>query len=356
MRSGELGRRRASGVAEAVVIVAIIILLLAAVGVWYFLIRTPESAVQAQITIPAVAPAPANVSAEIKPPTAAETLAALSIDQLFDHAKTAVNEQRLIAPASNNAIEFYLKILEKDPANRRAKDALLELVGFVDTAVQQQIAERKLDDAERAIALLATADPGNYTVTILRAKLDTQRKLVDRETQQARANEEASAKRAAEAAAARAAPVADPEVAPKSRAAATATEPRRAAATPTPALSSATSTVQPTTEAPKPAVPEPAPTRAAEAASDSTEPQVLQRVAAKYPPIAGRQRLEGWVQVELTVGTDGNVSNARVLQSEPPEVFDKAALEAARKWKFKPATRGGQPVQATAQQRIVFKM
>jgi TonB family protein len=55
-----------------------------------------------------------------------------------------------------------------------------------------------------------------------------------------------------------------------------------------------------------------------------------------YPPqaLAG-----GLVVLEATVDTSGKVAAARVISSAPP--FDEPALEAARKWRFKPARING---------------
>ena len=40
--------------------------------------------------------------------------------------------------------------------------------------------------------------------------------------------------------------------------------------------------------------------------------------------------------VELTVGTDGSVTDARVLRANPARTFDREALNAVRRWKFEP--------------------
>jgi len=42
------------------------------------------------------------------------------------------------------------------------------------------------------------------------------------------------------------------------------------------------------------------------------------------------------VLVELTVGTDGSVVNARVLRSTPARVFDREAMAAVKRWRFEP--------------------
>ena len=42
------------------------------------------------------------------------------------------------------------------------------------------------------------------------------------------------------------------------------------------------------------------------------------------------------MQIEFTVGTDGSVTDARVVRSNPPRVFDREALNAVERWRFQP--------------------
>jgi protein TonB len=53
--------------------------------------------------------------------------------------------------------------------------------------------------------------------------------------------------------------------------------------------------------------------------------------------------------VEITVGTDGSVTNARVLRATPSRVFDREALNAVKRWRFEPVTA---PV--TTRRTLVF--
>ncbi|HEY0974838.1 MAG TPA: energy transducer TonB, partial [Solimonas sp.] len=58
--------------------------------------------------------------------------------------------------------------------------------------------------------------------------------------------------------------------------------------------------------------------------------------APRYPPEALRSGTQGDVLVEITVGTDGSVTNARVVRATPARVFDREALNAVRRWRFEP--------------------
>jgi protein TonB len=134
------------------------------------------------------APPPANV-------------AAMDLNQLLAEARTAMNEQRYLAPAGNNAFEFYLRVLEKEPGNKVASDALRETFPFAATSAEQAINSRDFGEAQRQIDLLAKADPANFTMTILRSKLDAQRKTLDKQ-QQLALDQEKAAQLAAQKAAA----------------------------------------------------------------------------------------------------------------------------------------------------------
>jgi TonB family protein len=56
--------------------------------------------------------------------------------------------------------------------------------------------------------------------------------------------------------------------------------------------------------------------------------------------------------LELVVGTDGAITDARVTSGTPP--FDEAALRAVRAWRFEPARREGRPVAARIRYTLRF--
>lgn len=61
------------------------------------------------------------------------------------------------------------------------------------------------------------------------------------------------------------------------------------------------------------------------------------------------------VMIGIVVGIDGRPHDLRVF-SAPNNGFDQAALEAARQWKFKPATCGGEPVEVEIALEIDFHL
>lgn len=67
----------------------------------------------------------------------------------------------------------------------------------------------------------------------------------------------------------------------------------------------------------------------------------LVQVDPEYPERARQQRIQGWVEVEFTISPVGTVVDSRVIRSKPAMVFDRAALQAVRRWKYNPVIRDG---------------
>lgn len=75
-----------------------------------------------------------------------------------------------------------------------------------------------------------------------------------------------------------------------------------------------------------------------------------------YPRDAAIQGLEGWVKVEFTITEVGTVKNPRVIDAQPPRIFNREALRAILKWKFKPRVVDGVAVERLATQTIDFSL
>ena len=60
--------------------------------------------------------------------------------------------------------------------------------------------------------------------------------------------------------------------------------------------------------------------------------------------------------VEFTVGADGKPVTVKISQSTDVKELDRLALEAARQWRFKPATRDGEPVESRVRLHIEFQV
>lgn len=72
----------------------------------------------------------------------------------------------------------------------------------------------------------------------------------------------------------------------------------------------------------------------------------LVRIQPQYPRRALQKRVEGYVVIELTVAADGSVKNdsIRVMEAFPRGYFERAAMQAAEKFKYKPKVINGQSV------------
>jgi bla regulator protein blaR1 len=68
------------------------------------------------------------------------------------------------------------------------------------------------------------------------------------------------------------------------------------------------------------------------------EPMAAHAVQPSYPERALLRGIEGSVRLSYYVDSDGRVRDVRVEQSSPPSIFDSAALNALRKWRFVPGS------------------
>ena len=102
--------------------------------------------------------------------------------------------------------------------------------------------------------------------------------------------------------------------------------------------------------------PPPAPTQTVFEVFEVDEPpQPIVQVQPEYPEVARKAGLEGRVIVAAIVDENGNVIQATIHSSTNP-IFNEAALEAAKKMKFKPARQKDIPVKVKVLIPFVFKL
>jgi len=77
------------------------------------------------------------------------------------------------------------------------------------------------------------------------------------------------------------------------------------------------------------------------------------KVAPQYPRRAAQKGIEGYVVVEFTVTTLGTVKDAKVIEADPPNIFDRAAISAANKFKYKPKIENGKAVEVPGVRNII---
>ena len=81
------------------------------------------------------------------------------------------------------------------------------------------------------------------------------------------------------------------------------------------------------------------------------------KVAPVYPRRAQTRGIEGYVLLEFIVTKTGAVANPTVIEASPPGIFDRAAINAALKFKYKPKVVNGEPIDvAGVRNRITFEL
>lgn len=282
--------------------------------------------------------------------------AAASDDPRLARARAQVRAGRLLLPQGDNALETYLALRDADPGHPAATEALLELQPELSSALDAAIAGGRLEEAGFLMRQLERLDPASALLPGLRSALERRR--------MPQAGEGAASPM--RPAAAPDAPAASPVAEARSRATSAASAPTAPAHTeasatdrvpaaegrPSPAPSVASpsigSAAQPMDPGPgSPLVPEPPAVRG----PDPAGPRLLRHVAPRYPESARRRRLQGWVEVELSIAADGEVRDVRVVSAEPAGAFEREALQAAQRWRFEPGGEGSR-----VRRRIYFRL
>lgn len=285
-------------------------------------------------------PAPAAADAALSP-----QVASMSVEQLREAATQALRDNRMYAPAGNNAVEYYLALRDKQPGDAGVNSALTDLMPYSLIAAEQSIGREEFPEAQRLIALIERVDPRAPALPRLKAGVsngiqgaatrtaqesERVRKEAEQKAQQQAEQRKLAEQQAREAAAAQ--QIAAQQEAARQQAA----EAERQAAAKREADQRAT--VQ--QAAPRPATP-------AAPAVQTLRP--ISTPAPRYPPDALRAGTAGEVLVEITVGTDGSVTSSRVLRATPARVFDREALNAIKRWRFEPV-----PAPVTTRRTLSF--
>lgn len=270
--------------------------------------------------------------------------AAGDVDALRERARQAMQASRMFAPAGDNALEPYLALREQVPDDASVGVALEDLQPQLVIAIEQAIARGEYPEGRRLLALLGRTDgqaPAlprlRETVASAEAVARDRSLAVDAEALEQVERAEAELRRVALENATRLA---------TERTAASVRQPLAPTAASQPAVQAA-APVNTTTAAadtpPRPLATPPArPVEAPRPLAAAAPPKLLRDVPPRYPEGALRQRQSGQVQVAFTITPEGRVESPRVVESDLPTVFDRAALAAAARWKFE-ATGSTQP-------------
>jgi TonB family protein len=84
-------------------------------------------------------------------------------------------------------------------------------------------------------------------------------------------------------------------------------------------------------------------------------PKPLHTPDPKYSKSAKEDNIQGTVKLSAIIGVDGHLYDIKVLDSLEP-TLDANAVEAAKTWKFAPATKNGKPVAVLMQFEVDYKL
>lgn len=113
--------------------------------------------------------------------------------------------------------------------------------------------------------------------------------------------------------------------------------------------------IQVVTNTPKPATPPPA--APSVRTTPEIDPKFKRRFQPDYPPTSRRLGEEGSVILQVLVGPDGAVQDAKVQTSSGYPRLDEAALNhAKRAWKFTPGTEDGKAVTMWHSVKVTFRI
>ena len=77
------------------------------------------------------------------------------------------------------------------------------------------------------------------------------------------------------------------------------------------------------------------------------------KVQPIYPRRAQTRGIEGHVLLEFTVTSTGAVRDPVVIEAKPPGIFDRAAINAALKFKYKPKVVNGEPIEVAGVRNLI---
>ena len=137
-----------------------------------------EAAPQGSATAPTAAPV---VTAEH---AVSAKVSSMSPDQLREAASKAYSENRLYAPAADNAVEYYLALRDKQPGEASVSSALTDLLTMTVIAIEQSVNRDDFAEAQRLAALLEKADAQHPALARLKTSISAQQQALITRTQE----------------------------------------------------------------------------------------------------------------------------------------------------------------------------
>ena len=85
-----------------------------------------------------------------------------------------------------------------------------------------------------------------------------------------------------------------------------------------------------------------------------TKGLLIHRVEPTYPPLARSARVQGEVILSAVIDVDGQIQNLQLVSGHPMLV--PSAIEAVKKWRYKPYLLNGAPVEVETMITVIFSL
>jgi protein TonB len=73
-----------------------------------------------------------------------------------------------------------------------------------------------------------------------------------------------------------------------------------------------------------------------------------------YPQLAKSARVQGTIKLQAIIAVDGTIKNLRLISGPP--LLVNAAVEAVRRWQYKPTLLNGSPVEVITEIDVNFTL
>jgi len=324
---------------------AVVLAVIVAAGLW-FLTRGRDIHPAAQPS--ELAPAGSQSVAQEAPAAIETSVVKGKVDELLEKARRAMRERRYTEPAGDNALLYYRSAAYADSSNGEALDGLARIAAVLATRFAEAVASNQHELASVTLAQLRSAVPNDARIGDFQSRLNKLRADIQRAEQEA-----ARQKRLAEEKAAREAAAAEQKRARETKAAAAEAE-RQAQLAREKEQQEKFKQEQAAkaAEEAKPGSKAASPQHSTSHLQDSLKRK--RYVAPHYPPDLLAKGVGGAVKVAFTVDVKGEPTDVQVESSEPAGLFDRAAVDAVKRWRYEPLVIDGVPTEVPMHMMIRF--